>query len=161
MYHMLSTIQQIEGTISQQPTESNPADFNLGLEDKSKSWSSSRDSTFLQWKRWTAIHGRRGHSGLDLDFFFSYVCHEPYLVSHETTSSSTECSRDEAAIQFCQGTGFDNVRHHLGLATRTQISVCKSPFPSAGTALSLFSAKTAYTREVETRLPDCGVTVTH
>jgi len=29
------------------------------------------------------------------------------------------------------------VRHRLGLATRTQISVCK-PFPSAGTAVSLF-----------------------
>jgi len=29
------------------------------------------------------------------------------------------------------------VRHRLGLATRTQISVCKSPFPSAGTAVSL------------------------
>jgi len=26
------------------------------------------------------------------------------------------------------------VRHRLGLATRTQISVCKSPFPCAGTA---------------------------
>ena len=35
------------------------------------------------------------------------------------------------------GTGFYNVRHRLGLATRTQISVCKSPFPSAGTAVSL------------------------
>ena len=42
-----------------------------------------------------------------------------------------------AAIQFCHGTGFDNVGHRLGLATRTQISVCKSPFPSAGTAVSL------------------------
>jgi len=30
------------------------------------------------------------------------------------------------------------VRHRLGLTTRTQISVCKSPFPSAGTAVSLF-----------------------
>ena len=40
--------------------------------------------------------------------------------------------------QFCQGTGFDNVRHRLGLATRTQISVCKSLFPSVGTAVSLF-----------------------
>jgi len=29
------------------------------------------------------------------------------------------------------------VRHRPGLATRTQISVCKSPFPSAGTAVSL------------------------
>ena len=27
------------------------------------------------------------------------------------------------------------MRHCLGLATRTQISVCKSPFPSAGTAV--------------------------
>ena len=34
------------------------------------------------------------------------------------------------------------MRHRLGLATRTQISVCKSPFPSAGTAVSLFRAKT-------------------
>ena len=29
------------------------------------------------------------------------------------------------------GTGFDNVGHRLGLATRTQITVCKLPFPSA------------------------------
>jgi len=60
------------------------------------------------------------------------------------------------------GTGFDNVGHRLGLATRTQISVCKSPFPSAGTAVSLFRAKTVQQRpllprEVETRLLDCGV----
>ena len=48
----------------------------------------------------------------------------------------------QAAIQFCQGTGFNNVRHRLGLATKTQIRVCKSPFPSAGTAVSLFCAKT-------------------
>ena len=29
------------------------------------------------------------------------------------------------------------VINRLGLATRTQISVCKSPFPSAGTAVSV------------------------
>ena len=57
------------------------------------------------------------------------------------------------------------MRHRLGLATRTQISVCKSPFPSAGTAVSLFRAKTVQQRprlprEVETWLPDCGVTIT-
>ena len=49
-----------------------------------------------------------------------------------------------------------------GLATRTQISVCKLPFLSAATAVSLFHAKTVQQRpllprEVETRLPDCGV----
>jgi len=52
------------------------------------------------------------------------------------------------------------VRHRLGLATRTQISVRKSSFPSEGTAVSLFRAKTVQQRpllprEVETWLPDC------
>ena len=60
------------------------------------------------------------------------------------------------------GTVFDNVRYCLRVATRTEISVCKSPFPSAGTAVSLFRAKTVQQRpmlprEVETWLPDCGV----
>ena len=45
----------------------------------------------------------------------------------------------------------------------TDQCVYKSPFPSAGTAVSLFRAKTVHQRpllprEVETRLPDCGVT---
>jgi len=40
------------------------------------------------------------------------------------------------------------VRHRLGLVTRTQISVCKSPFPSAGTAVSLLRAKTVQQRLV-------------
>ena len=38
------------------------------------------------------------------------------------------------------------MRHRLGFATRTQISVCKLPFPSAGTAMSLFHAKTVKQR---------------
>ena len=55
------------------------------------------------------------------------------------------------------------MRHRLGLATKTQISVCKLPFPSSGTTVSLFRAKTVQQRpllprEVETQLPDCGVT---
>ena len=39
--------------------------------------------------------------------------------------------------------------HRLGLATRTQISVCKLPFPSAGTAVSLFRAKTVQQSQFE------------
>jgi len=51
------------------------------------------------------------------------------------------------------------VGHRLDLATRIQI--CKLPFPAAGTAVSLFLAKTVQQRallpmEVESRLPDCG-----
>ena len=40
---------------------------------------------------------------------------------------------------LCQRTGFDNVWHCLGLATRTEISVCKSPFPSAATKCYYFT----------------------
>ena len=54
----------------------------------------------------------------------------------------------EDRIQQCETSS--GSRH-----TRTQISVCKSPFPSAGTAVSLFRAKTVQQRpllprEVET-----------
>jgi len=78
---------------------------------------------------------------------------------HLHPQSAAEISRHSV----CQGTGFDNVGHRLGLATRIQISVCKSPFPSAGIAVSLFRAKTVQQRpllprEIETRLLDCGVT---
>ena len=50
------------------------------------------------------------------------------------------------------------MRHRLGLATRTQISVCKSPFSSAGTAVSLFCAKMVQQRPL---LPREGETVYH
>jgi len=38
-----------------------------------------------------------------LNFFFLYTCHEPYLVSHETSSSSAECSRDKPPFSFVRG----------------------------------------------------------
>jgi len=55
------------------------------------------------------------------------------------------------------------VGHRFGLATRTQISVCKSPFFSAGTTVCLFRAKTVQQRpllprEVET---DCRIVGSH
>jgi len=56
--------------------------------------------------------------------------------------SAAEISRHSVL----SGTWFDNMRHRLGLATRTQISVCNSPFPSAGTAVSLFRAKAVQQR---------------
>jgi len=36
-------------------------------------------------------------------FFFSYACHEPQLVSHETASSSAECSWDKPPFSFVRG----------------------------------------------------------
>ena len=49
------------------------------------------------------------------------------------------------------------MEHRLDLATRTQISVCKSPFPSAGTAVSLFRAETVQERPLLPR--EVSVTV--
>jgi len=45
-----------------------------------------------------------------------------------------------SALSESNGSGFDSVGHHLSLTAKTQISVCKSPFLCAGTALSLFCA---------------------
>ena len=68
---------------------------------------------------------------------------------HLHQQSVAEISRHS----FCQGTGFHNVGHRLGLTTRTQIGVCKSPFPSAGTAVSLFCAKTEASESKVTNSP--------
>jgi len=55
---------------------------------------------------------------LVLFFFFSYACHEQQLVSHETATSSADCSQNKPPFSFV-GAGFDNVVNRLGLATRT------------------------------------------
>jgi len=68
-----------------------------------------------------------------------------WSVSQETA----ECSRDKPPFSFVIGqysTVWD--RHRLGLAIRTQISVCKSQFPSTGTAVTLFCAKTVQYRSL-------------
>jgi len=64
-------------------------------------------------------------------------------VMNHNWSAVKQCLRPQIAAEISRqsvlsGTGFDNVGHRLGLATKTHISVCKSPFPSAGTAVSLF-----------------------
>ena len=45
----------------------------------------------------------RANSSRKHFFFFSYACHEPRLVSHETASSSAECSRDKQPFSFVSG----------------------------------------------------------
>ena len=58
---------------------------------------------------------------------------------------------ETSPIQLSQRKGFDNAGHCLGLATRTQISVCKSPFLFLGTAVSVFRAKTVQQRQLLSR----------
>jgi len=60
---------------------------------------------------------------------------------HLHLQSASGISCHSALWLLCQRTGFDNVGHHLSLAARTQVSVCKSPFLSGGTAVSLFVRK--------------------
>jgi len=93
-------------------------------------------------------------------WFNQHFCNLLYTVSQKTGSVSWTITAWSATKQrlhpqsvveisrhsVLSGTGFDTVEHRLGLATRTQISVCKSPFPSAGTAVSLFRAKTVQQR---------------
>ena len=88
--------------------------------------------------------------------FFSYECHEAATKQRLHPQSVAEI----ICHSVLSGTGFDNVRHRLGLATRTQISVCKSPFPYAGTAVSLFRAKTVQQRPLLPRKVDIIITHT-
>jgi len=46
-------------------------------------------------------------------FFFSYACHEPQLISHETVSSSAECSRDKPPFSFVREQ--DSNCHHSAM----------------------------------------------
>ena len=99
---------------------------------------------------------------LAVDFFSSRMRFMSHNWSATKQRPHPQSVAEISRHSVLSGTGFDSVRHRLGLARRTQISVCK-PFPSAGTAVSLFRAKTVQQRpllprEVETRLPDCGVT---
>ena len=84
------------------------------------------------------------------------------FMSHNWSATKQRLHLQSVAELSCHSIlSGDRIRQCL--ATRTQISVCKSPFLSAGTTVSLFRAKTVQQRpllpmEVETRLPDCGVT---
>jgi len=83
-------------------------------------------------------------------------------VMNRNWSATKQCLHPQSVAKIsrysvCQGTGFDNAKHRLGLATRTQISVCNSLFPSAGTTVSLLRAITVQQRpllprEVESKV---------
>ena len=68
----------------------------------------------------------------------------------------------QTTIQLRKRAGFDDVGHRLGLTTGAQISVCKTPCLSTGTAMPLAGGETVQERPLlswkgKTRLPDCGV----
>ena len=67
------------------------------------------------------------------------------VVNHNWSATKQRLYLQSAAKISCHSalsqTGFNNMGHRPSLAARTRISVCKSLFPSAGIAVSLFRAK--------------------
>jgi len=68
----------------------------------------------------------------------------------------------QTTVQLCKRAGFNDVGHRLGLTTGAQISVCKTPCLSTGTAMRLTGTETVQERpllswEGESGMPDCGV----
>ena len=57
-------------------------------------------------------------------------------------SSINRVKLGQTTVQLCKRTGFDDVGHRLGLTTGAQISVCKTPCLSTGTAVPLTGAET-------------------
>jgi len=59
---------------------------------------------FGQCSRQSALNGLNNvPDNQHFFFFFSYAYHLPWLVSHETASSSAECSRDKPPFSFVRG----------------------------------------------------------
>jgi len=68
----------------------------------------------------------------------------------------------QTTVRLHKRAGFDEVGHRLRLTTGAQISVCKTPSLSTGSAVPLTGTETVPPRplllwEGETRLPDCEV----
>jgi len=84
-------------------------------------------------------------------------------VMNHNWSVTKQCLHPQSVAEISCHSVLSGDRIRQCETSKTQISVCKSPFPSAGTAVSLFRAKMVkqrplLPREVETWLPDCGVT---
>ena len=87
-----------------------------------------------------------------------------HVVNHNW-SATKQCLHTQTVAEISRHSVLsgDRIRQCGTLSgSRHKDTVSKSPFPSAGTTVSLFHAKTVHQRpllprEVETWLPDCGV----
>ena len=66
-------------------------------------WDAVYSCTFWAVWDWNSNGWRSGLLYIVDFFFFSCACHDPQLVSHETSSSSAECSRDKPPFSFVRG----------------------------------------------------------
>ena len=68
------------------------------------------------------------------------------IKTHSWTARQQQHHQQSGAGTDHRSAGFDDVGHRLGLTTEAQISVCKTPCLSTGTAMPVTGAKTVQER---------------
>jgi len=79
-------------------------------------------------------------------FFFLRMRLRPIVGQPGNSSSISRVKLGQATVQLRKRAGFDDVGHRPGLTTGAQISVCKTPCLSTGTAMPLAGAETVQER---------------
>jgi len=74
-------------------------------------------------------------------FFFLRMWLRSIVGQPGNSSSSSRVKLEQTTVQLCKRAGFDDVGHRLDLTTGAQISVCKTPCLSTGTAMPLTGTK--------------------
>jgi len=75
----------------------------------------------------------------------------PIVGQPGSSSITSRAEPGQTTIQPRKRAGPDDVGHRLGLTTGAQISVCKTPCPSTGTAMPLAGAETVQERLTDIR----------
>jgi len=70
-------------------------------------------------------------------FFFLRMRLRPIVGQPGSSGIISRVEQGQTTIQLRKRAGFDDVGHRLGLTTGAQISVCKTPCLSTGTAMPL------------------------
>ena len=79
-------------------------------------------------------------------FFFLRMRLRPIVGQPVSSSIISRVELGQTTIQLRKRAGFDDVGHRLGPTTGAQISVCKTPCLSTGTAMPLAGAETVQER---------------
>jgi len=81
-----------------------------------------------------------------LAFFFLCMRLRPIVGQPGNSSIISSVKLGQTTVQLRKRAGFDDVGHRLGLTTGAQISVCKTPCLSPGSAMPLTGAETVQER---------------
>jgi len=70
-------------------------------------------------------------------FFFLHMLLRPTVGQPGNSSVISRVKLGQTTVQLRKRAGFDDIGHRLGLTTEAQISVCKMPCLSTGSAMPL------------------------